>query len=199
MVLLKYCKYCKTFFEIEHPNQRYTCGKKSCRHKRDHETIKLKSKSDDKYREHLNENARKWRNKDIEHAREIARRSMKKRTLLGKSKEYQKRYIKEHKEEWNKTIQKWRKTENGRKYNDASHRKKGHIEILPNIFEDCKIDRHHIEYGYPFVVPIPRKIHLSTNGRWDEHYIKNKQFIEKTYMINTDIFLGSKEEGDPSD
>jgi hypothetical protein len=190
MLKVKYCKYCKTFFETKNPNQKYTCGKEECRKLQKKEYYKDYNKKHEEYRR---EKSIEWQKNNPERFKEIQDRWRKNHhgQWLGYVKKAQKNWIKKNPEKHNKSIQKWRKTENGRKYEDRHNRRKGHVQILPNIFEDCIVDRHHIEKEAPLVIPMPRNIHLRNNSwRSDEHFIKNNEFIEKMYMIKTDIFLG---------
>lgn len=182
-----YCKYCNQFAIIDRklmPTQKYTCGKEECQNKRHYEKCKkLMIKSTINWQkshpERFKEIQKRWR----QNHKEQWNKNMRMQSA---------KWVKNHPEEWRKSIQKWRKTENGRKYEERHrHRRYGYLEVLPNIFEDCLIDRHHINKQAPIVIPIPRKVHLYGNHwRSNIHFDKCNDFIEKTYMINSNIFLG---------
>jgi len=107
---------------------------------------------------------------------------------------YQRKYIKSHPEIRRKIRKQWKKNnpekvkENRRKYRHNRRKGKKFISLLDNPFPtDIEVDYHHINNF--FVMPVPKQIHQYKLGILEEHLDYNKQWINKLYSMDVDLFL----------
>lgn len=69
----------------------------------------------------------------------------------------------------------------------------GFIPLMNNPFPDeLDVDFHHVYPWFPFIVPIPRKVHLNYNMNLEKHIEHNKEWFEKLYSMDIDSLLGLK-------
>ena len=110
---------------------------------------------------------------------------------------YHKNYYLNNRSKFLNWKREYRKTKKGKQVDRiccAKRRKKGYVEILPNIFpKDIVIEYHHIYTNLPFVVPLPKELHQSFDGNYTNH-LKNheengKEWIDFYYNLDVNNFL----------
>jgi hypothetical protein len=186
-LIIKYCYICKKLFEYDASREP---SRKVCPTCTPILEKRIKREWALKNRKLLNERLRNEYKLNPQRFKEASKRYRTKPEVKKKLQEYQNKYYMEQRDKHNAIIRKWRKTENGRKYRERHlKRRKGFIPVMPNIFEDCIVDHHHIHKTAPLIIPIPRNIHLSVGGNHNGHFEKNNEFIEKMYLIDTNLFL----------
>lgn len=79
--------------------------------------------------------------------------------------------------------------EQKRKYR-ANRRKKGYIELWKSPFpEEIQVEYHHIRYGLPFVIPLPKITHQFKLGILKEHISWNDEWIKKIYGVEVSFLV----------
>lgn len=80
-----------------------------------------------------------------------------------------------HKKESAERARRWKKAHPERvAQHTRRHLGKGFVPLAPNIF-DCPVAWHHLAPNQPYVVPIPRAIHVKFGG--SRHYVIVDSFI----------------------
>jgi len=128
-----------------------------------------------------------------EHYKEYQKKYSKIYQQTDHSKKIKKLYYQEHKLIIQQKFYEFCKTDKGKIYlakTTSKRRQKKWIQILPNIFpKDIHVDFHHID-GKIFVVPIPKKLHLSVSGGNIKNHIENaNDWIKFYYGIHPEEFL----------
>jgi hypothetical protein len=152
-------------------------------------------KYDEEHREERREYRRKWeqsehRKKYLETHKDERKKLRKlwEKTEKGKKclrkNTYNWLHTKNGKESRKKTYSKFHSSVKGKKAKKRYYQGKKWIQILPNIFPDeIAIDYHHID-GKIFVVPIPRKLHMSGGRNVKKHIESVNDWIEFYFNFN---------------
>lgn len=133
-----------------------------------------------------------FRKKHQEHDRKYYRNN-KEKVLKSRH-----RYYQENQEACDKRHKDWAKCnpEKMRKHWLKVYYKRrdmGFIPLMDNPFPNgLAVDFHHPYPWFPFIVPIPRKVHLKYCMPLDKHIEYNKEWFERLYAMEIDCLLGLK-------